>query len=387
VIVVGRTCEVADVVEPSSGQPDRGGKPVELLGQHYRPERVLVAVVAVEPLLVDARAAGDTRHRRPVEPSLGELCRGGLLQSAPRPFGVPGHPPTVKHSNASVADRDGVSYRWTISNDSVGDPLWRYAVQDPTAKPPRPTSARHEHRKNSGGRALVTGANSGIGKEIARQLLSSGLSVYVGSRDAARGQAAVDELGDGARLLVLDVTNEQSVAAAAEQVAELDILVNNAGISDAGQPPTETDMDTLRRVYETNVFGVVAVTNAFLPALRRSQHPRIVNVSSGTGSLGWSTGPNPQFDYQMAGAAAAYRSSKTALNALTIYYAQALTADGSFKVNALAPGLRATNLNSRAAEQGGDPAEAAAQAVRLALLPPDGPTAGFFSWDGTVAAW
>jgi len=260
-------------------------------------------------------------------------------------------------------------------------------MQDPSAKPQKSTSATREHREDSRRFALVTGANSGIGKEIARQLLSAGLSVYVGSRDAGRGQAAVDELGDGASLLVLDVTNEQSVAAAAGRVAELDVLVNNAGISDAGQTATETDMDTLRRVYETNVFGVVAVTNAFLPALRRSTHPRIVNVSSGTGSLGWSTTPNPQFDYQMAGAAAAYRSSKTALNALTVYYTQALATGGSFKVNALAPGLRATNLNSRAAEHGGDPAEAAAAAVRLALLPTDGPTGGFFSWDGTVAPW
>jgi NAD(P)-dependent dehydrogenase (short-subunit alcohol dehydrogenase family) len=260
-------------------------------------------------------------------------------------------------------------------------------MQDPSEKPNKPTSATHERREDSGGLALVTGANSGIGKEIARQLLSCGLRVYVGSRDAGRGQATVDELGEGARLLVLDVTSEQSVAASAARVTQLDVLVNNAGISDAGQPPTEMDMDTLRRVYETNVFGVVAVTNAFLPALRRSAHPRIVNVSSGTGSLTWSTGPNPQFDYHTAGRAAAYRSSKTALNALTIYYAQALAADGSFKVNALAPGLRATNLNSRAAEHGGDPAEAAAEAVRLALLPKDGPTAEFFSWDDTVAPW
>jgi NAD(P)-dependent dehydrogenase (short-subunit alcohol dehydrogenase family) len=245
-----------------------------------------------------------------------------------------------------------------------------------------------QHPSDTGGAALVTGANSGIGKEVARQLLGSGLTVYVGARDVGRGQAAVDELGAGARLLVLDVTDEQSVAAAAERVTELDVLVNNAGISDTGQPPTETDVDTLRRVYETNVFGVVAVTNAFLPALRRSAKPRVVNISSGTGSLGWSTGPNPQFDHRNAGgAAAAYRSSKTALNALTVFYAQSLAAYGPFKVNALAPGLRATSLNSRAAELGGNPAEAAAQAVRLALLPDDGPTAGFFSWDGTIAAW
>jgi len=250
-----------------------------------------------------------------------------------------------------------------------------------------PTSATHEHGADGGGFALVTGANSGIGKEIARQLLGCGLTVYVGSRDARRGQAAVDDLGDRARLLVLDVTKEQSVATAAAGVTELDVLVNNAGISDAGHPATETDIDALRRVYETNVYGVVAVTNAFLPVLRRSAHPRIVNVSSGTGSLGWSTGPNPQFDHRTGGAGAAYRSSKAALNALTIYYAQALGEDGPFKVNALAPGLRATNLNARAAEHGRDPAEAAAQAVRLALLPKDGPTAGFFSWDGTVAPW
>ena len=240
-------------------------------------------------------------------------------------------------------------------------------MQSTPNTPEPPATKTKFSQRNDGKIALVTGANGGIGKEIARQMLNSGMTVYVGSRDRRRGQAAVDELGAGARLLVLDVTDANSVSAAAERVAELDILVNNAGISDFGQPPTETEVHTFRRVYETNIFGVVAVTNAFLPALRRSAHPRIVNVSSGTGSLAWSTAPNPQFDYRMGGAGAAYRSSKAALNALTIYYAQALAAHGSFKVNALAPGLRATNLNSRAAEHGGDPAEAAAQAVRLSL--------------------
>jgi NAD(P)-dependent dehydrogenase (short-subunit alcohol dehydrogenase family) len=153
-----------------------------------------------------------------------------------------------------------------------------------------------------------------------------------------------------------------------------------------GKPATEASVDEFRQTYETNVFGVVAVTNGFLPALRRSGHPRIVNVSSGTGSLGWSTGPNPQFAHQTGGTAAAYRSSKTALNALTVYYAQAL-ADEGFKVNVLAPGLRATDLNARAAASGGDPAEAAAAIVRLALLPDDGPTGEFFSWDGSTAPW
>jgi NAD(P)-dependent dehydrogenase (short-subunit alcohol dehydrogenase family) len=260
-------------------------------------------------------------------------------------------------------------------------------MQQPSDQPPEPSRATREPGHDTGRTALVTGANSGIGKEIARQLLDSGLTVYIGARDVGRGRAAVDELGAGAQLLVLDVTDEQSVAAASERVTELDVLVNNAGITDTAQPPTETDVATLRRVYETNVFGVVAVTNAFLPALRRSPTPRVVNISSGTGSLGWSTGPNPQFDHRTGGWAAAYRSSKTALNALTVFYAQTLAEQGPFKVNALAPGLRATNLNRRAAELGGDPAQAAAQAVRLALLPDDGPTAGFFSWDGTIAAW
>jgi NAD(P)-dependent dehydrogenase (short-subunit alcohol dehydrogenase family) len=167
-------------------------------------------------------------------------------------------------------------------------------------------------------------------------------------------------------------------------VEGLDVLVNNAGIMVDGRAATDADVDSFRRTYETNVFGVV--TNAFLPVLRRSAHPRIVNISSGTGSLGWSTGPNPQFDHETAGTGAAYRSSKTALNALTVYYAQALAEEG-FKVNALAPGLRATDLNARAAASGGDPAEAAAGAVRLALLPDDGPSGQFFSWDGAAAPW
>ncbi|PNE40168.1 MULTISPECIES: SDR family oxidoreductase [Streptomyces] len=233
--------------------------------------------------------------------------------------------------------------------------------------------------------ALVTGANKGIGQHIARLLAAEGFRVYVGSRDARRGRRAAEEIGGAARLLVLDVTDPDSIAAAAEQVDRLDVLVNNAGISPSLAPPTETGTDDLRRTYETNVFGVVAVTNSFLPLLRRSPHPRIVNVSSGTGSLTWSTNPNPQFA-SGSGGAAAYRSSKAALNALTVLYAQTLAEEG-FKVNALAPGLRATDLNPRAASAGGDPAEAAAGAVRLALLPDDGPTGAFFSWDGTPVPW
>ena len=235
--------------------------------------------------------------------------------------------------------------------------------------------------------ALVTGATGGIGLHIARQFAERGWTVLVGARDAARGAEAAAQIGG--RPVVLDVTDAATIATAAATVRELDVLINNAGISlDTGTSITETEVEVFRRTYETNVFGVVAVTNAFVPVLRRSAHPRIVNLSSGTGSLTWSTGPNPQFDYQAAGtgSGAAYRSSKTALNAVTVFYAHALAGDG-VKVNALAPGLRATNLNPRAATAGGDPAEAAAGAVRLALLPDDGPTGQLFSWDGTVVPW
>ncbi len=234
--------------------------------------------------------------------------------------------------------------------------------------------------------ALVTGATGGIGKEIARQLADAGLTVYVGCRALDRGQAAVDEIGGTTRPVLIDVTDEASVIAAAAGIDQLDILVNNAGIMVDGRKAGEADVDSFRRTYETNVFGVVSVTNAFLPVLRRSPRPRVVNISSGTGSLGWSTGPNPQFPYETGGSGVAYRSSKAAVNALTVYYAQALASEG-FKVNALAPGLRATNLNARAAASEGDPAEAAAGAVRLALLPDDGPSGLLFSWDGTVAPW
>jgi len=246
---------------------------------------------------------------------------------------------------------------------------------------------RCDHAGMNSSTALVTGATGGIGLHIARQFAEQGWTVLVGARDAARGAEAAAQFGG--RAVLLDVTDADTIAAAAAAVPKLDVLVNNAGISlDTGAPVTETDVEAFRATYETNVFGVVAVTNAFLPALRRSPHPRIVNVSSGTGSLTWSTSPNPQFDYQAAGtgSGAAYRSSKTALNAVTVFYAQALAGD-RVKVNALAPGLRATNLNPRAATAGGDPAEAAAGAIRLALLPDDGPTGRLFSWDGTVVPW
>ncbi|RFA08209.1 short-chain dehydrogenase [Subtercola boreus] len=233
--------------------------------------------------------------------------------------------------------------------------------------------------------ALVTGANSGIGLETARQLLGHGLTVWIGARDLEKGEQVAADLGPAAHAVQLDVMDTASIAAAANRVGELDILVNNAGVNPGGEDIDGTTLQQLRTAYETNVFGVVSVTQAFLPALRRSLHPRIVTVSSGTGSLTWSSSPNPQFDWERAkGGGLAYRSSKTAVNAVTMLTAQAL--GDRFKVNAIAPGLRRTNLIA-GMSVGGDPTEAATGVVRLALLPDDGPTGALWSWDGNRAPW
>ncbi|MET8557230.1 SDR family oxidoreductase [Streptomyces sp. NPDC004959] len=230
--------------------------------------------------------------------------------------------------------------------------------------------------------ALVTGANKGIGLEIARGLAHLGFTVAVGARDEARGEAAAESLrAEGARAfaVALDVTSEKSVDAAARTVAEragrLDVLVNNAGISgnaeDGAQDPTTLDLDVLRTVLDTNVFGVVRVTNALLPLLRRTRSPRIVNVSSSVGSLTLRTGP----------LLAAYASSKTMLNALTTQYARRL-ADTPVLVNACCPGWVATDLGGTEPDR--TPEQGAAIALRLATLPDDGPRGGFFDDEGVV---
>jgi NAD(P)-dependent dehydrogenase (short-subunit alcohol dehydrogenase family) len=243
-----------------------------------------------------------------------------------------------------------------------------------TSRPPEPGTV-----------TLVTGATSGIGLEAARQLIAAGVDVWLGARDVARGRSVATQLGPAARVVQLDVTDPASVEAAVQHVGALDILVNNAGVNPGGEDVEGTGLEQLRAAYDTNVFGLISVTQAFLPALRRSRHPRIVNVSSGTGSLTWSSGPNPQFDWERAaGGGLAYRSSKTAVNAVTVMTAQALGPE--VKVNALAPGLRRTNLVA-GMSVGGDPAEAAAGVVRLALLDDDGPTGALWSWDGTRVPW
>ncbi len=233
--------------------------------------------------------------------------------------------------------------------------------------------------------ALITGANKGIGKEIARRLGAEGTSVLVGARDAGRGAAAAKELtesGLDAYSIVLGVTDEASIGAAARQIeseyGRLDVLVNNAGIALDQTPPSLSDLDTLRRTYETNVFGVFAVTQAFLPLLKRSGAGRIVNMSSGLGSLAQNSDPNYEY---AAAKGVAYNSSKAALNMLTVLFAAELK-DTAIKINAADPGYTATDLNRnsgpRTVEQG------AAVAVRLATLPADGPTGGFFDENGPV---
>jgi NAD(P)-dependent dehydrogenase (short-subunit alcohol dehydrogenase family) len=233
--------------------------------------------------------------------------------------------------------------------------------------------------------AVVTGANKGIGLEIARQLAREGITVHVGARDEARGREAAEKLrGEGldARPLRLDVTDEQSVAAAAAQLerdpGRLDILVNNAGIAIDDGPPSRVSMDALRRTYETNVFGLVRVTQALLPLLRRSDAGRIVNLSSGLGSLTLNSDPSWPF---AAVKFLAYNSSKSAVNAITVQLAFELR-DTNVKVNAADPGYVATDMNrhqgERSVEQG------AATPVRLATLPPDGPSGGYFDDAGPI---
>ncbi|MET8837929.1 SDR family oxidoreductase [Micromonospora sp. NPDC004540] len=225
--------------------------------------------------------------------------------------------------------------------------------------------------------ALVTGANKGIGLATARQLGARGMTVLVGARDAARGQQAERELragGADARSVPLDVTDEKSVAAVAELVereyGHLDVLVNNAGIirADGSALPSETTLSTLREVYETNVFGVVAVTNALLPLLRRAPAARIVNVSSEVGSIAVMTDPEGAL---FALTSIPYPSSKTALNMVTAMYAKELR-ETSIKVNAANPGYCATDLNHhsgfRTAEEGAE------VSVHLATLAPDAPS-------------
>jgi NAD(P)-dependent dehydrogenase (short-subunit alcohol dehydrogenase family) len=224
---------------------------------------------------------------------------------------------------------------------------------------------------------LVTGANKGIGKEIARGLARSGFFVFLGARDLERGAAAASNLsGDGqVEPLRLDVVDQWSIDGASCEIdkrfARLDVLVNNAGIAAGSTRASEESAESLRMVYDTNVFGVVRVINTFLPLLRRSDDGRIVNVTSLRGSLGdggaWLGQPSM-----------AYSSSKTALNAITMHYARDLK-DTSIRVYGAAPGHVATDFNGFRGKR--TPAEGAAIAVRLATEMHALPSGGVFDDD------
>ncbi|MGW5365188.1 SDR family NAD(P)-dependent oxidoreductase [Actinopolymorpha pittospori] len=220
---------------------------------------------------------------------------------------------------------------------------------------------------------LVTGANKGLGRETARRLIEAGHTVYIGARDAGRGHAAAAELG--ARLLLLDVTDNASVDTAVAELTRregrLDVLINNAGIFEGMVKPEDVTAADMGRIYEVNVFGPVRVTHAFLPLLRTSDSPVVVNVSSGLGSFGVVTDPE-RHEYGFA--LPIYASSKAAVNMLTVQYAKAFP---DLRINAVEPGFTATDLHgmSGAGIQGVE--EGAEMIVRLATIGPDGPVGTF----------
>jgi len=232
--------------------------------------------------------------------------------------------------------------------------------------------------------ALVTGANKGIGLEIARQLGKRGFSVYIGARNATLGEEAAAKLRSenlDARSLHIDLDQPPTSQAAARTIQNefqhLDVLVNNAAIVDrADGPPGAVDPNVVRLVMETNFFGALAVTQAMLPLLRAAPAARIVNVSSGLGSLTLNADPaRPFAAFQFLG----YNTSKAALNMLTIQLADQLR-DTTIKVNAVSPGSVATDMNPQGTLT---TEEGASEPVRLALLPADGPTGGFFHSAGS----
>jgi len=247
--------------------------------------------------------------------------------------------------------------------------------------------------------ALVTGANQGVGLEVAKQLAAKGLTVLVGSRNLERGKAAVKEIGPGAIPLQLDVTDRTSIAAAAQRIrtefARLDLLVNNAAISNTRKQAlglslekyakislaSNASLDEMRAVWETNVFGVLAVYQAMLPLLRQSSDARIVNVSSGVGSL--ATNSDPAYSHR-AFYGPVYPASKAALNAITLAMMIELEPT-AIKVNLVSPSFTRTNLNGF---EGTEPVEQGSrEVVRVALLGPDGPSGTFTRWENTTIPW
>ncbi len=233
--------------------------------------------------------------------------------------------------------------------------------------------------------ALISGANKGIGYEIARGLGAKKIKVLVGARDETRGRAAVDKLkaeGADAHFIQLDVTDPGTIQRAAGQIEKefgrLDILINNAGTAEWGFQPSSVALAKVREVYETNFFGPVALIQAMLPLLRKSKHGRIVNVSSSLGSLTLSSDLNSPFaDFLALG----YNTSKSALNSMTIQFAKELK-NTPIKVNAICPGYCATDINGNSGPRSA--AQGAVAAIQYATVGEDGPTGGYFNEDGRI---
>ncbi len=245
--------------------------------------------------------------------------------------------------------------------------------------------------------ALVTGANQGVGLQVAKELAAKGHTVLVGSRSFERGEAAAREIGPDAIAVQLDVTDAASIAAATErirtEIGRLDLLVNNAGISNTTKgdmslveygkvsQASNASLDEIRAVWETNVFGVLAVYQAMLPLLRESSDARIVNVSSGVGSL--TLNADPAYPYHPY-FGPIYPASKTALNGITLAMMVELEST-DIKVNLVSPGFTSTNLNGY---EGAESVEdGSREVVRVALLGPEGPTGTFTRWDNNTIPW
>jgi NAD(P)-dependent dehydrogenase (short-subunit alcohol dehydrogenase family) len=229
---------------------------------------------------------------------------------------------------------------------------------------------------------LITGANKGLGYETARRLIAAGHTVLLGSRDAERGRQAAERLG--ARLVLLDVTDDASVTAAAKTIEAgggLDVLINNAGVEGRGEGnavigAADVTADMMREVFDTNVFGVVRVTHAFLPLLGRSAAPVVVNLSSGLGSMTRVTTPgSPTHGYP----GVAYPASKAAVNMITVQFAKAFP---NMRINAVEPGYTRTDLNGNTGVQTVE--QGAEIIVRMARIGPDGPTGGYFDAEGGI---